>query len=157
PALGEEIPERAGHGLEALALAGVLHGDGMVEDQVAVVVVRFRPVREAECSTFVLLEVGRSRCSGHGTLSFWGPLRWRPKISGSPLVFPPPPPAEPPPRRQPRRHPGFHFGEQGIHVSPRDCRRVASGCVISSSPAPTSRDAGGSGRWPRRRCSRSAG
>ena len=37
PALGEQIAQRAGDGLEALALAGVFHGDDMVEDQMPIV------------------------------------------------------------------------------------------------------------------------
>ena len=45
PALGEQIAQRAGDRLEALALAGVLHGDDMVEDQVPVVVVVDSPCR----------------------------------------------------------------------------------------------------------------
>ena len=69
PALGEQIAQRAGDRLEALALAGVLHGDDMIEDQVPVVVVAVRLVGEAELATVVLLQLLRRRCLGHGILS----------------------------------------------------------------------------------------
>ncbi len=64
PALGEQVAERPGHGLKPLPLVGLLGRDGMVEDQVPVVIV---PIGEAELR-LVLLEALLGRQAGHGHL-----------------------------------------------------------------------------------------
>src|SRR5262245_65764159 len=68
PALREQVAERARDGLEALALAGVFPRDGMIEDQMPIVVVGVPGARELEAAHLVLFQFLCDGCLGHGTV-----------------------------------------------------------------------------------------